>query len=93
MTTFELIESGFRIVAILLPSEVSPEQCRVLYKLLARRPESTVEARLDMDLSKRWNLWGVMCDPNWATEQKKLKPMFRPHGVTLAFVEQGGPHD
>lgn len=88
MTTFELIESGPRIVAILLPVEVSPDQCQVLYKLLCphRYPGRTVAYRLDMDLSKRWNLWGVMCDPDWSSEQKKRVPMFRPHGIKLAFA-------
>jgi hypothetical protein len=82
MKTFEIIESSVGIEAILLPSEVSPAQCNVLYKLL--HPS----ARLDAGLSKRWSLWGVMCSPAWSSEQLHRSPMLRPRGLILAFVDE-----
>lgn len=82
MKTFEVIESSIRIEAILLPSQVSPEQCNVLYKLL--HPS----ARLDAALSQRWHLWGVMCSPDWASEQLHRAPMIRPRGQILAFLDE-----
>jgi len=70
--TFELMTAGNRIEAVLLATEVPPEQIKEIYRIL---PE---HYRLFPLLSKRWHLWGVITHEDWHIAQLARIPMTRP---------------
>ncbi len=77
----EIISEGNRPVAVILPSRANVMQLSALYKLLPER------SRLVSVLAIRWNVWGVLCTPEWAREQLHRVPMLKPKGFTVSMIE------
>lgn len=83
LVAFDIVIEYGAPVAILCPERISAGQLNNLYLLL---PNS---ALMDDELARRWNLETVLCDPEWARQQKKRVPMLRPRTpvISLAFCD------
>jgi hypothetical protein len=80
--SFELVLEYRRPAAAIIPSQISPDQRDTIYALL---PSA---AAMDIELARRWNVWAVLCTREWASEQKRRIPMFRPKTTTkLTFAQ------
>ncbi len=79
----EIISEGNRPVAVILPSKANVLQLSALYKLLPERSHLVTSS----GLASRWNVWGVLCTPEWAREQLHRVPMLKPKGFTVSMIE------
>jgi hypothetical protein len=70
-----------RPVAAIIPSQITPDQRDTLYALLPSN------AAMNLELARRWNMWGVLCNEEWASEQKRRIPMLPPKtAIKLTFA-------
>lgn len=70
----EFIHEFGEPIAAIIPNALKPEQRDSIYAMLPR------EAVLNLQLSKRWNVWAVLCGPDWASAQLRRVPMLKPKG-------------
>jgi hypothetical protein len=81
MRTFELILEFNRPTAAIVCQPISSNELDTLYALLP--PESLSQP----GLSERWNARLVICPPDWAREQLRRVPMFKPKGIHFSFAD------
>lgn len=78
---FKLFSRHGRIVAIVVPCDLSPRQLSSLTRITGDN------LRANDTLRARWNVANVICDADWAKEQLERVPCTVPKdGMTLAFV-------
>lgn len=81
LAAFEVIVDPTGVRAFLVKDQLTAAQTVSLVRLA---PDSF---RASGELPKRWGLNWVLCHPDWESEQRRRKPMFRPSGVLLGFLQ------
>jgi hypothetical protein len=85
MATFDLILEYQRPVAAIIAERLPAEQLKVIYALL---PPNSVDQPAIAD---RWNASLVLAPNDWASEQLRREPMFRPKGHAFSFASDSEP--
>jgi len=78
---FELILEHDRPVAALVSKGITDRQLWIIYGFLPFR------SYCQSDLAARWHVDRVLCTDDWKQSQLRRKPMLKPRGQKLAFVQ------